>query len=762
MYAESIVQQRIELASESLGFIPEYHSPSDIDTFNEQLARKYKAEYDAAARAAQGNTQPQQAVQINLTRLLCNPLDPKLTRDEVRFIDNETALVMADAAYFLTRYYWILTDTGVVKRFNFRVGQRVLFNVLAELEERGSTIEILLAKARQLGLSTEVAGLMLPKTMFAHGVSSVLASADADKTVELVSKTLMSYDKLPWWLRTPYTKRSEGSKGYLKFGSIDSGMIFQHGAQTNPIAMGTTIIGYHLSEVSNYDDCEQLIENGLFKAVHPSPRILGVLESTCRGDTGWWHDAYFDAKEGWAKGESRLLALFLPFYLAEDMYPNDQERHDHPIPENWKPEPETRQMMAESELYVQTNPVLARALMRDGKQWEMKQDQAYYWEWNFNSAKRKGTEKSWFEQMPHTDEAAFQGSYDNVFGKPLIAEIFSEREKAYHCFGIIGQSIEERHEPDEDEVDWNPEMVRVPIKWQSRRGEHFNWTLVPLQWREPFLQLADIRKDESHFGKFFIYEMPEPGFDYSEGIDTSNGIGRDGTAIVMSRRGRSSQEQDVQVAEFRDNRVSHIEAYAWGAAIAAFYSRYMNPDWGWTKPYRNPYLSIEQVLAVGDVCQGQMRKLGFNRFHKMVRYDSDPQKSRKKDAHKIGWFTFGWSRPILTDSFVVLVQNGWYKINSAYTIWEADHWEVHYTGGGNNKMEHSEDSTDDGLFANALAAFCPNDLKSMADRTARQYRGDPDQRVPQLDLGATKETTFSRSPIPNVLPRRGSLPLISI
>jgi hypothetical protein len=363
----------------------------------------------------------------------------------------------------------------------------------------------------------------------------------------------------------------------------------------------------------------------------------------------------------------------------------------------------------------------------------------------------------------NSDSAAFQGSYDNVFGKPLIAEIFSERDTCYDVFGIIGQSIEERHEPDVEEIDWDPTMVRVPIKWKSRKGEHFNWTLVPLAWREPFQMLADIRDDNTgHMGKLFVYMPPEPGYDYSEGVDTSNGIGHDATAIAMSRRGTNNDEPDIQAAEFRDNNVSHVEAFAWAAAIGAYYSRYMTPDFGWLKPYRNPYLSIEQVASVGDTCQFQMRKLGFGRFHRMVRYDSKPQKMRKIDANKEGWYTFSYTRAMLTDTFVVLVQNKWYQLNSPYTIWEADHWEVHYTDSGKNKFEHSEDTTDDGLFANALAAFCPNDQKSMADRTARQFRADPDQKAPKLDIGPTHVETVSRSAPTIIVPRRTTIPYLHV
>lgn len=752
MYAPLLVEQRLELAAQHLNFWPTYHAPAEIDEFDKRLQEKYRSEYMAAARAAQViKNDGGQVFQKTLIGLLANPHQPRLSTDEVRFIQNERALVMSDASYFLTRYYQILTDEGIVQRFKFRSGQRIFFNVISELESMQISIEILLAKARQLGMTTVVAGLLLLKTMFSSGVSAVTASANSDKTREMVQKIFMAYDKLPWWLRTPYTKRAESDKGYLKFGSTDSGVFFQHGEQTNPIAMGTTVVAYHLSEVSSYDDAENLVEVGLFKAVHPSPRIFGVLESTCKGDTGWWHDSYWDAKVGWAKGQSRLMALFLPFYCAADMYPNETERRAHPVPRGWRPEPETMKMIRESERYVESNGVLAKVLAQEGKPWKMSPDQAYYWEWNFLSARRKGTDKSWYQEMPHTDRAAFQGSYDNVFGKEVIAEAFSKRETAYDVFSITGQSIEERHLPDEDDLDET--QASVPVKWKSRKGESYAWELVPVLWREPFEEIADMRSDEEgHMGKFFVYYPPEPGYDYSIGIHTSKGLGSEPTAIAVSRRGRHDQEQDVQVAEFRDTEVSHVEAFAWGAAISSYYSRYMNPEWNWHKSYRNPYISIEQVEAVGDTCQLQMGKMGFHRFHQMVRYDSKPQNMRKKDAHKVGWYTFGWSYAMLVDTFVVLVQNGWYKINSPFTLWEADHWEVHYTENGKAKFEAAEDSTAQGLRANAMAAFCPNDLKSMASRTGKQFRGGADGAMPILDLGSgVTGTSFSVNPV--VIPK---------
>jgi hypothetical protein len=232
-------------------------------------------------------------------------------------------------------------------------------------------------------------------------------------------------------------------------------------------------------------------------------------------------------------------------------------------------------------------------------------------------------------------------------------------------------------------------------------------------------------------GKLFIFHPPEPGYDYSIGVDTSNGIGCDATVIAVSRRGRTPQDQDVQAAEFRSNKVSHVDAYPWVMAIAAYYARYMEES----TPYREPYVSIEQIAAVGDTAQLQMRKMGYSRFHKMINYDSVPKLMRKSKATKVGWRTTGWSRPILTDGFVTLVQNQWYKVNSPYTLREMTQWEVHYTAGGKDKFEHAEDSTDDGIFANAMAAFCPNDMTSMAERSNKRFTASLKGKLPQLEMG---------------------------
>jgi hypothetical protein len=729
MYAASIVQQRIELAQESLGFPLVYHSPADIDEFNRRLEARYADAYNSARAASQGTEDSTKMFRTAISRALASPDNPKLSKDEVRFIENERALIMCDAAYFMTRYYWIKNRQNNLQRFTFQSGQRILFSVISEMESMRMAIEIILAKARQLGMTTLIEGLILLKVLMGYGVNGVVASADRIKTREMVKMIFMAYDMLPWWIGPNTSRRIESDQGMVVFAGTNAGISFQHGNQTNPIAMGSTPIAYHLSEVSSYPDAEDLIEVGLFKAVHPSPRVFGIQESTCKGDTGYWYDSYWYAKSNWKKHKSRAMALFLPFYCVSDMYPNPTERVSHPVPADWKPVHETRKMIAESEMYVQSNDLLAKVLMADGKPWTISKEQAWYWERNYLAARDRGKEKMWFQEMPHTDRAAFQGSYDNVFGRELIAEIWKERKTAYGVYGIVGQSIEERYEPDKNDIDYEEQVI--PVSYRSRKGETYRWELWPLKWEEPFDEIEDIRDDDSHMGKFFVWQHPEPGYDYSIGIDTSNGLSQDATVIAVARRGRTPQEQDVQVAEFRSNTVSHVEAFAWAMAVASYYARYMED----TTQYREPYVAVEQILAVGDTCQLQMSKMGYSRFHQMIRYDSKPKDMRKSRSRKRGWFTSSWSRPMLTDGFVTLVKNGWYKVNSPYTLREMTQWEVHYTAGGKDKFEHSADATDDGIFANAMAGFCPNDMQTMAQRSKKQFTQMVDAgKMPELNI----------------------------
>jgi len=613
LYSDSRVKERIDLAEKELGFPLIYRTVQEVIEFEAHLLASNKYALDAQGRPA--------ATQ-NLTAM------------EVRWMQNEQALCMCDAAYFLTRYAFLRSEEGIIQRFRFRVPQRIFFDIICDLEERGLAIEIMALKARQLGVSLFSELLISHRVFFYSGVGSVIGSADQTKTGEMSRMMLLCLDMLPLWLRPTATTRVEGDRGRMIFGATSSSVSFQHGSQKFGIATGSTPISYHLSEVALYgDSAVMLIDEGLWKAVHASPRVFGILESTGRSNKGWWAETWYYSKAHWP--QSRMFPMFLPWYVGVDMYPKPTWMLGRPIPERWRPDRDTAEHVAKAELFVASTPLLSKHLLaeesrRTGQpqraRWTMPREQQWFWEVTHAEAKQKGTESSHFQELAGDDEEALQRSTESAFGHETIAAIETRRARAYTAYGISGQSIEDAHEPDPADIDYG--AARVPVRYASQRGESYRWEFIPLRFdgykSDPLAAYPlDPTNPDDAIGKLIVFHAPRPNLSYSIGVDTSEGKGQDATVISVWASGRRG-DPDIQCAEFASPYVNHVEAFSFILAIAAYYGQHMAVG---TTRWKEPYVSIEQVAAVGDTAQLQMRKMGYSNFHRMTRYDGKRTKS---------------------------------------------------------------------------------------------------------------------------------------
>jgi hypothetical protein len=712
MYSERKIALRLDAAAEEFGFRPAPHTVAEVAAFEQFLEDEGLYQRDDQGQI------------ISMA-----PVGDY----EANWIENEKAMCMCDAFYAITRYGFVKNERNVIERFSFRTPQRLMTDLIADLEDRDASIELLFLKARQLGVSTLIELLVGHRIVFSYGVNAVIGSADRVKTYLMANMLFMFYDMMPFWLKPKWSRRVESDQGMLVFGVMSSGVSFQHGAQTSGIARGTTPTIYHLSEVASYKDPVNQIEASLLKAVHASPQVFGALESTGEGDKGWLPDTWRYAKMNWAYNRSRLCPLFLPWFCGTDIYPTPTWLRMRPVPSDWHPNAETRQHVAKAELYVRSHPMLAKHL---GSDYRMPVEQKWFWEVEHEQAKAKGMESVFLQEMAGDDEEALQRSTESVFGHDTIVEIETERVKKYSIYGITGQSIEDVHEPDTSDIDYEKE--RIPVRFQGREGKRYRWDLIPLKF--PY-GLNESNPDDA-IGKLFVFEEPRPNVNYSIGVDTSEGGGGDSTVISVWALGYKGMP-DYQVAEFASPYVNHVEAYAFVLAIAAYYGKFMAEE-GSTTRWKQPYMSIEQVAAVGDTCQLQMARMGYHNFHRMTRYDDDPKKIMKRKrstAGKRGWYTFGWSRKILTGNFVHSAQNGWLKINSPWLIGEMKTFEVHVTATGNEKMEHEDGECDDRIFAAGMAVFCPHDMDQLSERSKK--RPNVPTALPPLDLGPSAGFTVN-------------------
>jgi hypothetical protein len=675
MYSENKVAEKCQRFKDRYGWNLIPHSTEEVDRFNSGLKKLERIDPKTGGSYFD---------------------DALLTPAMMRFIQNERALAALSAEYFLTRYFW-LTETDI-QHFDFRSGQKACFAVMQQLEDLGVSIDLQILKARKQGISTLIEGCMTHASLMVPGTRCSIGSADDQKTQVMMGMMYGALERIPWWLSPKQTRDKRAGRALLEFSHIGTMVVIQHGAMRGGIGQGTTPNKVHLSEVSQYTNPVEQIEEGLFKAVPTTPDTMMILESTGEGNTGWWADQWRANKEKYWQGRARMLPLFLPWFMTPELYPTPNWMQKFPFPAGWRrgQTRDVRGMIDKCELYVRETQILSKIL---GPKWKLPDSQVWYWQFHFEDAQKRRTEKSWSRQMPCDDFEALIGEHDSVYGQDTIAEILTKREKKIEVFGVLGSGIKERHDPAPVEVDYT--KSRLVVQWQTPNGVPLEWMLMPMAGDPEDLKFDPMKK-------LIVYERPQKGMRYSIGVDPGTGVGGDRTAIEVKRTGYGSFP-DVQVAEFASDDIDNVEIAAWATAIAAWYSEFYEEG-------ETVRIIIEQKRKYGDSVYHALKLYGFKNHHIFRMYDKKTLRPRPSVNPREGWFTNEWSRPMLLSAYKYGVENGWIIINSRWLIEEMEGHEQRVTEGGKTKADHVRGKHDDRLFGMAMAYFTDHDMDSLMER----------------------------------------------
>jgi hypothetical protein len=692
MYSAKVVQKNLDNFFLHEGWMPVYHSIRDVEQF---------ISYVDSVTVAQSNTK-------STYRDLKAGIKRGRAQEIARWVENEQVLCCLDANYFLTRYAYICDNKGEIHRYDPRLAQKVFISCLDQFDEAGTAMELLVLKARQQGISTVVALLFLHRLLFIPHTNAVMASVESSKS-ELLSRMMETcLERLPWWLIPAKTTDRISKQGFSN-GSILS---IQSGSQGTGIAQGWTPTLVHISEIGDIPNPQKVIEEGLLRATHPTRKLFQVYEGTGNGNVGWLAEKWRAAKESWPLGQSRLCPIFIPWACAPDQYPEADWLKKFPVPAGFSPIEMTRKHVRRAEHYIQVTPYLAKVC---GSNWTMPIEQQWYWEFHWREAVSTHTEKIWLSQMPADDYEALQGKNDTVFSVETIQRISNTRNLEFQDYAIVGDTIDDGLEPNDDEIDYDEE--RISVHWESHRGQTYNWTMIPLVPYDDDKETDDKRT----LGRVRVFEPPRAGYDYCIGIDTADGLGaeHEDRSVLSCTRSATGENADEQVAEFVSHRVNAPQMVGFAACIAAWYGER-------TKDTRGVKFAIEQRERPGDDCQLQLKLMGFTHHHIATRYDDkvvNPSKGSKQ-----GWYTNSWSRPLLMNRFVDAVNNGWYVPHSKWLIWELASMERKTMVNGKTRMEHQKGKHDDRVFAAAMSYFTYHALDVMADRSKKRYLPEEDSR----------------------------------
>lgn len=161
-------------------------------------------------------------------------------------------------------------------------------------------------KARQMGMTTWVAGRFFLKTVTARGVLTVQVAQTRDAAESIFRTVQRFWEYLPEEYRTGVLRRSKANAGQMFFPELDSEFRVLSASDENA-GRGLTIQNLHCSEVSRWPGDAAATLAGLRAALAPSGEA--VLESTPNGAYGAFYDEWRGAEE------KAMTRHFLPWWM---------------------------------------------------------------------------------------------------------------------------------------------------------------------------------------------------------------------------------------------------------------------------------------------------------------------------------------------------------------------------------------------------------------------------------------------------------------
>ncbi len=171
-------------------------------------------------------------------------------------------------------------------------------------ERRGA--ENIVLKARQMGLSTWIAGTLLLKTLANPGTTTLMVAHTRESAESLFVTVARMWENLPIGLRDAVGPRGRANIGQMTFPRIDSDFRVASASEPNA-GRGLTVHNLHCSEVARWTGNASETLAGLRAALAPGGEL--VLESTPNGAYGCFHSEWQGAEA------SGVVRHFFPWWF---------------------------------------------------------------------------------------------------------------------------------------------------------------------------------------------------------------------------------------------------------------------------------------------------------------------------------------------------------------------------------------------------------------------------------------------------------------
>ncbi len=552
---------------------------------------------------------------------------------ETLFVLNELTLSKISFKYWVERYCMVNSESQKLVPLVLRATQLKLLQKWGELENttrplQKGKVAVILVKPRQIGATVMSQAAIAHATMLQRRARALTASDVPEKSLNLYQIQERIYDNLPPWMRPSMSGRVKAD--HLHYDALDSDLMVGTGNQKSAMGQGVTLDHVHLSEVSTWE-----------------PTYVGQIDD----DIG---PAFLQSAaptslfmlESTAKGMDRNW-----FY---EQYQNAKKELGwfRAIFISWFDDP-TKSLPAEGVTFTDsTLNVAARVKVHFGV--DLSRDQLAWYQVSREQFEAKERLEDFLQEYPSTDDEAFQTGWRSVFPISVRDRI---RQEMKPLAGVIYVDVKKR-------------------KFITENTQQF----------------LDSKVTGKEDGRLLVWEAAKPGFTYVVGVDTSYGIGRDSSAIVVNRVG-NKHLPDEQVAEWWGT-IDPIDLAIVVEMVGKFYTDRIEG--------RPAMLAIESNPgSPGLITQTELVRKGYPNWYMWKKLNV----VGGGFTNTIGWYTTPSTRPLLTKTGVKYISEGTWKVNSPFFLQEMKTFVDLGLKMGKQHLEHAPGFHDDRIMAGFIALY---------------------------------------------------------
>lgn len=227
-------------------------------------------------------------------------------------------------APFIEKYLKINTKEGKIADFRLKRGQRIVNSLIQKYRAQKKPVRLIILKARQVGISTYLEGLIFWRMRFWRHTDARIVSFENGSATKIFNMTELYYESLPENLRPLKYRRT---KGMLIMGNPDESTRLYHPGLMSGVEIGTAKnvhIGRgshyqcaHLTEVALWNDAYATTRS-LLQCIPSEPETYAFIESTSNGADGYFYDEFMRSRDRLSENSMpEWYPVFLPFWLDE-------------------------------------------------------------------------------------------------------------------------------------------------------------------------------------------------------------------------------------------------------------------------------------------------------------------------------------------------------------------------------------------------------------------------------------------------------------